>query len=216
LRRKKTAPLFIFELFMTAGILGYFLYLMFPATCPVYTVGSEFPGSPLSLSDLHGLVLRTVPINWMIPRNAMPSMHMTWAFLIWFNCKPLPRLARALAFTLVLTIVFDTLGTGEHYFIDLVVAFPFAVATQALCTRSLPLRSPLRFTPLIGGATLNLLWLMLLRYGTSIFLLTPLVPWACVISSTALAVLWMKRILSVEESEPRGTTGRAHATAAGA
>jgi len=216
LRRKKTAPLFIFELFMTAGILGYFLYLMFPATGPVYTVGSEFPGSPLSLSDLHGLVLRTVPINWMIPRNAMPSMHMTWAFLIWFNCKPLPRLARALAFTLVLTIVFDTLGTGEHYFIDLVVAFPFAVAIQALCTRSLPLRAPLRFTPLIGGATLNLLWLMLLRYGTSIFLLTPLVPWACVISSTALAVLWMKRILSVEESEPRGTTGRAHATAAGA
>lgn len=216
LRRKKTAPLFIFELFMTAGILGYFLYLMFPATCPVYTVGSEFPGSPLSLSDLHGLVLRTVPINWMIPRNAMPSMHMTWAFLIWFNCKPLPRLARALAFTLVLTIVFDTLGTGEHYFIDLVVAFPFAVAIQALCTRSLPLRAPLRFTPLIGGATLTLLWLILLRYGTSIFLLTPLVPWACVISSTALAVLWMKRILSVEESEPRGTTGRAHATAAGA
>ena len=169
LRRKKTTPLFILELFMAAGIIGYFLYLVFPATGPVYVAGHGFPGSPLALSTLHGLLLRTVPISRMIPRNAMPSLHLTWALLIWFNCKPFSRLARALGFTIVLTTVFDTLGTGEHYFIDLVVAFPFAVAVQALCTRFLPGRSAGSFGPLAGGATLTLLWLILLRYGTGIF-----------------------------------------------
>jgi hypothetical protein len=214
LRLRKTAPLFIFEIFMAAGLLGYFLYLTFPAAGPVYLVGSAFPGFPLSLSDLRALPLRTIPISVAIPRNAMPSLHLTWALLIWFNSKPLSRLASALAFTLVLTTVFDTIGMGEHYFIDLVVALPFAVAVQALCTRSFELRSSLRFAPLMGGATLTLLWLIMLRYGIRIFLLTPLIPWACVISSTALVMVWMKQILSAEQSEPRSTAGAAQAIAA--
>ncbi len=215
-RRKHTPPLFVFELFMASGILGYFLYLMFPATGPAYLACTDFPNFPLFYSALHGLVLRTVPIGLMIPRNAMPSLHVTWALLIWFNCKPLPRLARGLAFALVLVTIFDTLGTGEHYFIDLVVAFPFAVAVQALCTRSLPLRSPLRFAPLVGGATLTLLWPIVLRYGTNVFLWTPFIPWACVISSTALAMFWMKKILSVQQSKPQTAAENARATAAGA
>lgn len=206
LRRQKTAPLFILELFMVAGLLGYFLYLTFPATGPGYVAGPEFPGSPLSLSDLRGLVLHTVPIPWTVPRNAMPSLHITWVLLIWFNCKPLSRLVRALAFTFVLTTIFDTLGTGEHYFIDLLVAFPFAVAVQALCTRWVPVRSPGRFAPLVGGAAVTFLWLISLRYDTSIFLLTPVIPWACVIASTALSALWMKRILSVEQNDPIGAS----------
>ena len=214
LRLRKTAPLFIFEIFMAAGLLGYFLYLMFPAAGPVYLVGSAFPGFPLSLSDLRALPLHTIPISVAIPRNAMPSLHLTWALLIWFNSKPLSRLASALAFTLVLTTVFDTIGMGEHYFIDLVVALPFAVAVQALCTRSFELRSSLRFAPLMGGATLTLLWLIMLRYGIRIFLLTPLIPWACVISSTALVMVWIKQILSAEQSEPRSTAGAAQAIAA--
>jgi PAP2 superfamily len=89
LRLRKTAPLFIFEIFMAAGLLGYFLYLTFPAAGPVYLVGSAFPGFPLSLSDLRALPLRTIPISVAIPRNAMPSLHLTWALLIWFNSKPL-------------------------------------------------------------------------------------------------------------------------------
>lgn len=216
LRRKKTAPLFILELFMAAGLLGYVLYLVFPATGPAYVAGPEFPGSPLSLSDLQGLALHAVPIIWTIPRNAMPSLHLTWVLLIWFNCRPFSRLARSLAFTLVLITVFDTLGTGEHYFIDLVVAFPFAVAVQALCTRSIPVRSPGRFAPLVGGAILTSFWLILLRYCTRIFLWTPLLPWAGVIGSTALAALWMKQILCAERGEPQSTAEKAHAIAAGA
>ncbi len=202
LRLKKTAPLFILEVFMAAGLIGYFLYLTFPATGPIYVAGPEFPGAPLSLSALHELALRPVPISWTIPRNAMPSLHVTWALLIWLNCKPLSRLTRSLAFAFLLTTILDTLGTGEHYLIDLVVAFPFAVAMQALCTRWVPFRSYQRFAPLVGGATVTALWLILLRYCTNIFLLTPIVPWTCVIGSTAISALWMKRIRSVDVIQP--------------
>jgi hypothetical protein len=214
LRRKRAAPLFILELFMAAGLIGYFLYLMFPATGPVY-ISAGFPRSSLSLSQLHDLALQPIPVNLTVPRNAMPSLHMAWVLLIWFNCKSFSRPVRALAFLLLLTTVFDTLGTGEHYFIDLVVAFPFAVAVQALCTNWIPIRSRNRFFPLLGGFSLTLLWPMLVRYGTRIFLLTPLIPWACIMATTALAALGMKQILSAAEIEPQSTAAIARPTAAG-
>jgi len=214
LRRKKESLLFILELFMAAGILGYIFYLAFPATGPAYVAGPEFPYSPLA--DLRDLVVRPVAINWVIPRNAMPSLHVTWALLIWFNCKPLGRWARALSLALLIATLFDTLGTGEHYFIDLVVAFPFAVAIQALCTRSLPFRSRLRFGPLVGGTIVTCLWLFALRYCTGVFLSTPFVPWTCIVASTALAAVWMRRILSVEQSSEQVTFAKVGAVAAGA
>jgi hypothetical protein len=184
LRLRKTAPLFIFEIFMAAGLLGYFLYLTFPAAGPVYLVGSAFPGFPLSLSDLRALPLRTIPISVAIPRNAMPSLHLTWALLIWFNSKPLSRLASALAFTLVLTTVFDTIGMGEHY--SSISQWPSRSRSPYRHSVLAPSSFDRRFVlpPLMGGATLTLLWLIMLHYGIRIFLLTPLIPWACVISST--------------------------------
>jgi hypothetical protein len=215
LRRKKTAPLFILEIFMAAGLFGYFLYLMFPATGPIYVV-SGFPATPLSLSQLHDVVLRMAPVSTAVPRNAMPSLHMAWALLIWFNCKSFSRPVRALAFLLVLTTIFDTLGTGEHYFIDLVVAFPFAVAVQALCTHGVWLRRRARLVPLLGGASLTLLWPVLVHYGSSVFLWSPVIPWACVIASTALTAFWMRQLLAVAQNEPQSLDGMARATTAGA
>ena len=140
---------------MTAGLFGYFLYLIFPAAGPLYLTGRQFPGSPFPFSELRSLllrghVLRMIPISQDVCRNAMPSLHMTWALLMAFNCKPFPRLVRALAVMYVFATVLGTLGTGEHYLIDLVVAFPFAVAVQALGTHSLPLKSPQSFGPARG------------------------------------------------------------------
>jgi hypothetical protein len=202
LRRKNTPPLFILEILMAAGLLGYFLYLAFPVAGPAYVAGPSFPGSPLTLSALHQLNLQPIPLNWKISRNAMPSLHMTWMLLLWFNCKSFSRWVRALAFGLVLITICDTLGTGEHYLIDLVVACPFAVAIQALCTRWVPLQSKARLVPLVGGAAVLVTWLFLLGYGTNWFLLTPVIPWACVIASTTMSALWMREIMSVNCIKP--------------
>lgn len=201
LRKRNTPPLFMLEIFMASGLLGYFLYSAFPATGPAYVAGPSFPGSTLSLAALRQLNLRPIPINFQFSRNAMPSLHMAWALLIWFNCKDFARWARILAWGFVLITIFDTLGTGEHYLIDLVVAFPFAVAMQALCTHWIPLRSPSRFVPLVGGMSTMAVWLVLLRYATKIFLISPVIPWACLLATTILALRWMRMAVSPQWAE---------------
>lgn len=223
LRVKKNTPLFLLEVFMAAGLLGYFLYLAFPAAGPVYLVGPHFPGSPIPFSTLRSLVSRgmeprMVLMSQEVCRNAMPSLHMAWALLMAFNCRPFPRWVRALAYFFVFTTFLGTLGTGEHYLIDLVVAFPFSVAVQALCTRSLPLKSPARLVPLVGGSALTVVWFIVLRFGTRVFFAwTPLVPWVCIAATLVPTFLWMRQILAIENGQRQvHCTGKlAHAVGAG-
>lgn len=63
-------------------------------------------------------------------RNCMPSLHLTWAFLLWLNASP--RWWKVSSFLFVLLTVFATLATGEHYWIDLAVAIPFSYLVQWL------------------------------------------------------------------------------------
>lgn len=67
------------------------------------------------------------PSAW---RNCMPSLHLTWASLLWLNARPV--WLRWSAFAFVLITAFTTLATGEHYVLDLVAAVPFTWAVQRL------------------------------------------------------------------------------------
>jgi hypothetical protein len=221
LRRKASSPLYVLELFMASGLIGYFLYLAFPAAGPVYLTGWQFPSHPVPFAQMRELVLsglepKMVGMSQMVVRNAMPSLHMTWALLIAFNCRQF-RYLGWLAYAYAVVTVFGTIGTGEHYFIDLVVACPFAVAMQALCMRTRPMKSPERLVPLLGGAGLTLAWLVVLRYGTRLFFLwTPVFPWVCIVGSTALAAVWMRQIVSTGQNEPQSVGKMVRAAAAGA
>jgi hypothetical protein len=79
-----------------------------------------------------------------------------------------------------------------------------------------PLRTPNRFAPLAGGTTPTALWLILLRVGTGMLLASPMIPWICVIASTALSLRWMRQILALEQNEPQEVVTMARAVAAGA
>ncbi len=63
-------------------------------------------------------------------RNCMPSLHMTWATLLWLNSRQ-PWLRRG-TFCFMFIIAFTTIATGEHYVLDLVAALPFAWMVQRL------------------------------------------------------------------------------------
>ena len=63
------------------------------------------------------------------PRNCMPSMHVTWALLIFMNSR---GKARLLAGVFVALTAAATLATGEHYSPDLVAALPWAWAMNKL------------------------------------------------------------------------------------
>lgn len=106
-----------------AAVLAVPCYLLVPAVGPVH-VGQ--PGAA---------------------RNCMPSLHLTWAALLWIDARRGWRRGFFLVFIAI--TAFCTLATGEHYVVDLVAAIPYtwvAYRLSLLCANwsmaALARRSP--------------------------------------------------------------------------
>lgn len=91
-----------------------------------------------------------------------------------------------------------TLGTGEHYFVDLIVAFPFSLMIQALCSYSAPFRDSERRTCCFFGALVTLIWLALLSFSTHLFWVSPIIPWSMAVATVSSSVLLWDRLLRTE------------------
>jgi len=107
---------------------------------------------------------------------------------------------------LVLTVL-ATLGFGEHYVIDLVVAVPLVVGAAAWSTKIVPFQSPERMTPLLGGGLLTSLWIALLRYGVPLFEQRPWLSWSLILISVALPLFWEARLMRFADRESPSTDG---------
>jgi hypothetical protein len=147
------------------------------------------------MADLPRLHLEAVPIPGA--RNAIPSLHLAWTLLAWWYSKGLSWVERLVALVFLVLTVFATLGTGEHWFVDLVVAFPFALMIQAACAYRVSWREPTRITAFLLGLGGTLAWLNALRYGTKLFWTSPIVPWALVAATIALVILRQEKLDSV-------------------
>jgi len=99
---------------------------------------------------------------------------------------------RSIAMVFVVFTVFATLGSGEHYFIDLVVGFPFALFVYGLCAFPLGWRQERKAAFGLGlGLTLG--WFAALRVGVKLFWLSPILPWlACLVTVAAVLILQHK------------------------
>jgi len=193
----------IITLFLLAGIGGWALYNLVPATGPGYVFKGSFPWRTLPYSSLHKLLLEPIAVGAEIPRNAIPSLHMAWVVLLYWNSKRLSRPLRIfLAVYAALTVV-ATLGTGEHYFVDLVAAVPFALVVQSLVSPDR--KSSIRRRAISAGSGIGmaLFWMLLVRLAAKEMLLTPVIPWTLV-AITGVAV-WKTK--SWFDSEPSGTSG---------
>jgi hypothetical protein len=188
------SPVDILYVFFGAGFTGLFLYHFFPATGPVYIFGSSFPWSPPPLESL-----RLIPVPAQVPRNAMPSVHTAWALLIWWNSRERPAWVRTLAGLFLALTLASTLGMGEHYLTDLIVAVPFTVAIQAAFTRTIPLNRPERSQALMAGAGLTVIWLIALRTSMAVFERLPALAWAAVLITVAIPVLFERRLAAVNQ-----------------
>jgi hypothetical protein len=181
--------------FLIAGPLGILCYNLFPACGPHSLFAQAFPFHPLSATDLPRLALEPVPIAGA--RNAIPSLHLAWTLLAWWYSKGLSWIERCVALGFLALTALATLGTGEHWFVDLVVAFPFALMIQAACAYRLPWREPTRIAAFLLGSGATLGWLVTLRYGTKLFWTSPIVPWALVVATIALVCLRQAKLDSV-------------------
>jgi hypothetical protein len=178
--RERNFALTAFLAFLVTGPIGVLFYNLVPACGPIYLLGARFPFDPPSVRQLIELTLQPPVVSGA--RNAFPSLHMCWALLVFWYSVGLSFRVRFLLFLFLIATMLAIFGLGEHYFVDVVAAFPLAVMIEAGCALQLPILDRRRVLPSLAGLTLLLGWVGLLRSG--------LVPaWASPISSWALIAL---------------------------
>lgn len=111
--------------FLMNLILALPIYLLIPVSGPAYA----FPGFPRipQVGAAHPILLAAIP-------NGIPSVHMSSALLVlWFLRHW--RAGRVFGSVFVLLTALATMGKGEHYLLDLVIAVPYAALVYWVCTR---------------------------------------------------------------------------------
>jgi hypothetical protein len=135
----------------------------------------------LSVDQVHRLFLEPVAIPGL--RNTMPSLHAAWIYLVFWYARSLSRVEKIVAGVLVFFTLCATLGIGEHYIIDLVVAVPYTVFIIALVNLIVSRGRSVFLVPLSVGLLSTLAWFAALRFAPGFFWLSPLIPWlACFIT----------------------------------
>jgi hypothetical protein len=181
----------LITMFMLAGLGGWVLYNIVPATGPLHAFRADFPWRPLPYSSLPRLFLEMVPVSGEIPRNAIPSLHMAWVILLFWSSEVLNRAVRYfLAIYLVLTVI-ATMGMGEHYFVDLVAALPFALAVLLVVSPRQKSTAANRAVTVCSALALTLVWLLLPRYAVKWMLISPILPWTLALAT--VSGVWLIR-----------------------
>jgi hypothetical protein len=188
--REKAIPSFV--AFLATGPVGVFFYNVLPALGPAHLFGKAFPWHPLTVEQSSRLFVEPMALSGA--PNAIPSLHMAWVLLVWWYSRGLAGWERSAAFAFVFFTVLATMGTGEHYFIDLVVAFPFALLMEALCAFELPIRERRRFISLALGFFLTFGWLLALRYSVHFFWRSPAIPWILCAATVAVSLVFESKL----------------------
>jgi membrane-associated phospholipid phosphatase len=111
---------------LIAGLLAFPLYIIVPACGPTYAFAG-YPLHPIVPSGLAAVAFGT-------PRNCFPSLHVTWALVMMLNAQS--KAWRTVLLAYLIAVGFATVGTGEHYVIDVIAAVPFTFAVQWLVERA--------------------------------------------------------------------------------
>lgn len=196
-RRESALPVMLALLY--CGPIGGIFYNIFPALGPAHLFQENFPWHPLTILQARHLLLEPVPIAGF--RNAIPSLHLAWVLLAWWYCRGLSWWSKGVVLAFAFFTVLATLGSGEHYLIDLVVAVPFCLMVQGLFALSLPWRCPQRLASILLGLFMVLLWLLILRFANPMFWVSPIVPWTLVVVTIVASVLQQRKLAAAVAQE---------------
>jgi hypothetical protein len=181
--KRKSFPVML--AFLITGSVGILFYNLFPACGPQHLLPQRFPFFPLPIGTIARVYLKPVAIEG--PCHAIPSLPMAWTLLAWWYSRGLTWWERSIAMTFLVFTGVATLGTGEHYFVDLVVAFPLALLIEAIGSSSRSYRDPQRVSAFLFGLAVTLACLVALRDREKLFWASPVVPWALAAATIALA-----------------------------
>ena len=170
----------VVRLLSAVGIAGYCLYYFFPAAGSEVVLGSKFPFHP---PDISSLSLEPIRVAFG-PRNFMPSLHTAWCLAICWCARGLSRTWRIILMAIVALTLLYTLSC--HYLVDMVAAVPFTLAVYAMVENRMPWSDPARRSALCAGAACFAAWLGVLRFGTALLLISPLISWTAFALTVAL------------------------------
>jgi len=186
IRRNGVKALQCFLAFVITGPIGILFYNAVPALGPAHLFTRNFPWHPLAIEQVRHLLLEPVAIAG--PRNAIPSLHMAWVLLAFWYSRGLSITERAIALFYLVFVALATLGVGEHYLIDIIVAVPFALFIESLFAYDLPILDNFRARAFAFGLLATCAWLAALRFTPHIFWSTPVLPWTLCIATVAIGL----------------------------
>jgi hypothetical protein len=186
IRRTQQGSVDILTMMWINAIVGYGLYFLYPAAGPVYAFGAAFPAAPPLTAHV---AMQMVRLN-AFP-NAMPSLHMAGVVLIWWNARHW-KVGGIVAFAFMLLTALAAVGFGEHYFLDLLVAFPYALAIQAISTKSAG-----RFGALALGVGMTACWFAALMFAPKALCAAPVwLMWVLAIVTVAIPLFANAKLLA--------------------
>jgi hypothetical protein len=144
-----------------SGTVAAIFYLICPGTGPAHAFPRAFPHE---LPSINSVSLGLAPFAPHSPRNAMPSFHFIWAVLLYRSTLGARRILRLGAALFALFTIFATIGSGEHYVVDLIVGIPVMVALEAAAAHRV-VRSFTRVRAFTLGGLLYAVWMTLVRAG---------------------------------------------------
>ncbi|HEX7150770.1 MAG TPA: phosphatase PAP2 family protein [Thermoanaerobaculia bacterium] len=175
-RAKRPPRVDIVTTLVAMGVAGYALYWLFPVCGPKFAFPSFFPGQ-LPVVEPGSLI----PVA-TAPRNGVPSLHMASALIAFIHARRHGRIAGGVAMVFVIGTLLATMGTGEHYFVDLAVAVPFTFALEFLLQR--------RVGAAVPSVALFFVWLYALRFHAHV----SAAMWTLVLATAVLAALDFRRV----------------------
>jgi hypothetical protein len=197
MRDRRNAPAALVA-FLVAGPLGILFYNFLPALGPIHVFLRDFPWHPLTYEQGSRLFLE--PIALAGPRNAIPSLHAAWIFLVFWYVRNLSLAERVVAGIFVLFTLSATLGTGEHYFVDIVVAVPFSLLVIVIADLATRRRWRTLTFPLTASLGLMVSWIAALRFAPKLFWLSPVVPWGACLATLLLSCFAFKKLPGLSPS----------------
>lgn len=174
------------------SLAGYGAYFAVPACGPVYLFGTAFPANPPDPALFSGASL---PLRIPdAPRNCVPSLHFGWALMLFLNTRGLSRAIRGVSAAFLGVTALATLGLGEHYLVDLVVAVPFTLAFQAACNQVVPALDRVRLACAGWGVCATAGWMVFLRFGTPLYRDATGLVWLLSLLTVAVSLMLDRRL----------------------
>ena len=153
------------------------MYTVCPGAGPRYLFRNDFPFSTKAIMEPHVIVF-----SQPVLLNTTPSGHLAWALLLFWIVRrhSASKAARYVAGTFVALTAVSTMGTGEHYLIDLVLALPFAAGIWDMVMG--------RWKWALGYSLSVVVWSVGLRLGWALDAPSPVV-WVAMIATMAVPIL---------------------------